>query len=339
MIFQLADGLLFFLGSPSRHFYKRRIPLSCRQTPTCRHFRTTSSLHLNRIIFSEEERQFGASDGGKSSISLRLDDERAKHITNVLNLEESDTIKVGVVGEGLYDSAKIVSITPQELTISLNERRSTEKENPPPPVSLILACPRPRRLSSLLPIISMLGCDKILITGGDKVPKDYFGAKLFWDPPTLTNLLVAGLSQNGNDFRLPKLALHKRSISDFDVRKLDLFFPTSEYIRVVAHPALPSDLNTDKTKRNVDVGGNHHETAPATLSSATLSSILLSKSECSKKKKVVVAVGPEGGYTNREIAFLTENLGFALVDLGPRVLRTDVAVISLMSIVNELIRD
>ena len=44
----------------------------------------------------------------------------------------------------------------------------------------------------------------------------------------------------------------------------------------------------------------------------------------------VLAVGPEGGWTDEEVARLEEK-GFVRMSLGPRILRTDTALIALLS--------
>ena len=44
----------------------------------------------------------------------------------------------------------------------------------------------------------------------------------------------------------------------------------------------------------------------------------------------VVALGPEGGWTDDEVALL-EAHGFARLSLGPRILRTDTAAIAVLA--------
>jgi RsmE family RNA methyltransferase len=46
---------------------------------------------------------------------------------------------------------------------------------------------------------------------------------------------------------------------------------------------------------------------------------------------VLIAVGPEGGWNNFELALLQAH-GFLLVSLGPRTLRVDTACTALLSI-------
>ena len=47
---------------------------------------------------------------------------------------------------------------------------------------------------------------------------------------------------------------------------------------------------------------------------------------------MVLAVGPEGGFTPEEVA-LAASAGWNLVDLGPRVLRVETAAVMLVALV------
>ena len=54
------------------------------------------------------------------------------------------------------------------------------------------------------------------------------------------------------------------------------------------------------------------------------------RQECRFPEAPVLAVGPEGGWTDEEVERL-EAKGFARMSLGPRILRTDTALIALIS--------
>ena len=51
--------------------------------------------------------------------------------------------------------------------------------------------------------------------------------------------------------------------------------------------------------------------------------------------RVLLAIGPERGWAEPEELDLFEQHGFRTVTLGPRTLRTDVAVISLLAVAHE----
>ena len=103
-----------------------------------------------------------------------------------------------------------------------------------PSVSLLLALPRPLQLGRILPMVSQLGIDQLVLTNAKKVPKDYFGSHIFRKPEVLRNLLVEGLAQSG-DVRLPNVTVTKR-LKIFMEDELDTLFPPGEVARVIAHP-------------------------------------------------------------------------------------------------------
>ena len=49
---------------------------------------------------------------------------------------------------------------------------------------------------------------------------------------------------------------------------------------------------------------------------------------------VVIAIGPEGGYAEKEIAYATQHLSWCrTVSLGPRILRAETASLAALSII------
>jgi len=52
----------------------------------------------------------------------------------------------------------------------------------------------------------------------------------------------------------------------------------------------------------------------------------------------LLAVGPEGGWTDYEIALLQQH-GFATIALGRRTLRADTACVALLALVHEALQD
>ena len=51
---------------------------------------------------------------------------------------------------------------------------------------------------------------------------------------------------------------------------------------------------------------------------------------CAPGKSILLAVGPEGGWTEQEVALLEEH-DFARYSLGPRILRTDTALVAVIA--------
>ena len=159
-----------------------------------------------------------------------------------------------------------------------------------PWVDLILAPPRPRVMKRLLPQLAAMGVGRIFLVGAKKVEKDFWGATLL-KPENFRPLLIDGLMQAGTSI-LPTLET-RRNFRKFVKEELDTLFPSST--RIIAHPY-------DGTQ---------------TLKHSNTQTLLL-------------AVGPEGGWTDEEVALLEEH-GFSCYSLGSRILRTDTATIALLA--------
>jgi len=163
-----------------------------------------------------------------------------------------------------------------------------------PWLDLILAPPRPRAMKRLLPQLASLGVRRIVLVGAEKVEKAFWGAQLLKEE-NYRPLLIDGLQQAGTT-SVPTIETFK-SFKHFVERKLDAHFEGQD-VRIVAHPAATS--------------------AAAPVLAATSAAA------------PVLAVGPEGGWTDTEVGLLEEK-GFARMSLGPRILRTDTALIALTS--------
>jgi RsmE family RNA methyltransferase len=183
--------------------------------------------------------------------------------------------------------------------------------DPNPSVSLILALPRPLQLERILPMISQMGVDHLVLCSAQKVPKDYFGSHLFRRPNALRSRLIEGLCQAG-DVRLPKITVVKQ-LKKFIEDDLETLFPSSEVARVIAHPLRKDEAAT--RMRNVSFPGGL------------------------AKRRIVLAVGPEGGWSEPYELDLFKQHSFQQITLGSRVLRSDVAVVSLLSLARDLCAD
>lgn len=160
----------------------------------------------------------------------------------------------------------------------------------PPAFDLILAAPRPKVLKRLWAQLAALGAGRIVITNAFKVEKCYFESQ-WLDPAGYRPLLVEGLTQAAVSTVLPEILIRPR-FKPFLEDELDALFPTDA--RYLAHPAAASSAGTRPSGRPV------------------------------------IAVGPEGGWTDYELSRFEEK-HFIRLSLGPRILRTDTACLVLIS--------
>ena len=170
-------------------------------------------------------------------------------------------------------------------------RLTHDSEPLAPWVDLILAPPRPRIMKRLLPQLAALGVGRIVLVGAKKVEKDFWGATLLKEE-IYRPLLADGLMQAGTTAMPTVTAV--RNFRKWLHEDLDREFSSKR--RIVAHPY--------GAEAQPDLG------SPA--------------------DRLLLAVGPEGGWTDEEVALLEER-GFARYSLGPRILRTDTAVVALLA--------
>ena len=166
-----------------------------------------------------------------------------------------------------------------------------------PRVDLLLALPRPKVLRRLWAQLSAIGVGQVILTNAEKVERDYFDSRIM-DEEGFRPLLIEGLQQ-ARDTRLPKVSIHKR-LTVLVEDDLDRLFPEGR--RLVAHPGSAESFRS-------------------LLSSAA-------------SERVLLAIGPEGGWNDFELALL-ERHRFVRVSLGSRTLATTTACIAALALVHD----
>ena len=166
-----------------------------------------------------------------------------------------------------------------------------------PRVDLLLAMPRPKVMNRLWPVLAALGVGRVIISNAWKTERNYFDTHVL-EPAHIREGLIEGLQQ-ARDTRLPQVSVHKQ-FKKLVEEKLDGFGPYAA--RLAAHP-----------------GANPFPTSKLAALSAG--------------SRVLLAVGPEGGWTPFELELLAAN-GFDPVSWGPRILRTDTACAVLLGLVH-----
>jgi 16S rRNA (uracil1498-N3)-methyltransferase len=172
---------------------------------------------------------------------------------------------------------------------------------PRPRVDLLLALPRPKVLRRLWAQLAALGVGHIMLTNAERVERNYFDTHVLTEA-CYRPLLIEGLQQ-ARDTRLPRVSIHRqfRVLVEDDLPEL---FP--EGYRLVAHPGCG----------NADTG----------------------LSRVGSTERVLLGVGPEGGWNDFELKLLAAH-GFQSFDMGGRTLRTDTACIALVALVHSALRE
>lgn len=257
---------------------------------------------MNLVLF--EPAELGLADEPKdgdrfapvTAYDLEVEDRRAAHLATVLRVQPGARVRVGVLGGGL-GFAEVLTVGDHRLAL-----RVTIDRPPVPrlPVHLILAVPRPKVLARAVAIAASFGVERIDLTNSWRVDKSYLGSPAL-EPPALERAARDGAEQ-GVTSRLPALRVHRRFMAMID--ELAAAPPIASRVAVVAHPA---------SARPLEAAVEPGERRPVTL-----------------------AIGPEGGFIEREVETF-ERLGFARASLGAAVLRVEAAVAALLGQV-ELLR-
>jgi 16S rRNA (uracil1498-N3)-methyltransferase len=233
--------------------------------------------------------------------TVRLSAAQAAHVLDVLKAGPGDSVRVGVI-DGAMGLGTVASVIDRCVELRCAFGAAVPER---PRVDLLLALPRPKVMRRLWAQLAALGVGQVLLTNAGKVERDYFGSHLLHEG-TYRPLLIEGLQQ-ARDTRLPTVSVHRRFrvlVED----DLDRLCPGAR--RIAAHP-----------------GGQR--TGDASIAAA-LAGI-------GHGDRVLVAIGPEGGWSDFELTLL-ETHGFARVGLGPRTLSTTTACIAILAIVHEALR-
>lgn len=229
---------------------------------------------------------------------LTVTDHRASHIIKVLRGGVGDTVRVGVLN-GPRGTATIEAIqTKQPRSVSLKVEL-TEPVASMPRIDLILALARPIMMRRILSQATALGVGRFFLIHANRVEKSFWEASLL-EQEGYSEHLRQGLEQ-AVDTRLPEVSFFKRFkpfIEDY------LPTVTGGYThRLIAHPT-----GTHTLRQGLE----------------------------GERGRVLLAIGPEGGWVDYEIERFVE-AGFVSCTIGSRILKVDTAVVALHSRISQII--
>ncbi len=231
---------------------------------------------------------------------IRLSDHRAEHIVKVLRSGPGDIVRFGIINGG-RGKAKILDLKRKfpfsvELQVEISEDMDRAS-----PIDLVLALPRPIMLKRVLSQVSAMGVGTIHLIQANRVEKSFWKSSIVSGEEFLPYLLH-GLEQ-AVATRVPKVIVH-RHFRPF----IEDFFPNirEQYgSLLLAHPDGGSSLQEEFSEKITP-------------------------------ERVLLAIGPEGGWVDFEVEKFLEQ-GFAPCSIGKRILKVDTAVIALHSRISLLL--
>lgn len=186
---------------------------------------------------------------------------------------------------GMLGEAEVLRVSESELVL----RPSLDRAPPPRPgIDLLLAMPRPKALRKIIPAVAALGADRVVLVNAARVEKSFFGASVL-GPAPIEALVADGLSQ-ACDTRPPEVLVRDRLRPFVEDELPSLSGPAPQ--RLVAHPHAGIPVGAVPPRQG---------------------------------RRLVLAVGPEGGWVPFELELLAQ-AGFTAFTLGRRILRVEVAV-------------
>jgi RsmE family RNA methyltransferase len=231
-------------------------------------------------------------------IDLPTSDPRAKHILEVLRRKPGEPFDVGVIN-GSRGKATVVSADETFLRLAFDLR---ETPCPPFPVSLLVGLSRPQAMRRVLRDCTSLGVSRFAFFSSDRGEAGYAESSL-WKSGEFRRHLIDG-AQQAFSTRLPRVEIFPSLEACIPERAGGIAVALDNYESRLSLGALVRRSRMAQSRSNMK----------AAASQTTL------------------IVGSERGWSAEERGTLGAR-GIPLVHLGKRVLRTEVACISAISIV------
>ena len=230
---------------------------------------------------------------------LNINDTRANHILQILHKKTGDFFDAGIIN-GQAGTAKIISVTDKELSFEFTPETDGK---PLYPLTMIIGFPRPIQLKRLLRDIASLGVNEVHLCGTELGEKSYLKSTLS-EPENAFEMLKDG-SVQAKSTHVPNLFIHQSLAA------------------CLAH------INQNKTTNSVLVGLDNVQPVCPLMKHPDFQK---KATEQIKSQGVIAAIGSERGWTDNERELLKKN-GFTLCSMGTRVLRTETACTTAVSLI------
>ena len=234
-----------------------------------------------------------------------LADARSTHIARVLSAVPGQQVRIGLA-DGPFGVGTVTSVEGDSVSLQCAFETAAPAR---PRVDLLLALPRPKVMRRLWSQLAALGVGRIILTNAARVERHYFDTHVL-EPSTYLPLLREGLQQ-ARDTLIPRVEIHRR-LKVLVEDHLGALFPAGA--RLLAEPGRGQPLRE------------------------VLRPSLQFRATGVEPDRVLLAMGPEGGWTAFELDLLAAH-GFTAVSLGTRTLRSDTAAIALLTLAHDALRN
>ncbi len=264
----------------------------------------------------ERMRRFYASELTRKTTSIELSGVEFRHIKKALRLKEGAEVEL-FNGLGLTCSGKIASIGKSSATVGITGFSEPDRNESPVGIVLLQGLGKGAKPEFIIQKATELGVVEVCFYTGERSVPDVTAKRAQAKLVRWSRVAIEAAKQCKRS-QVPRVSLFNGLLeamesvgSSGDFACCLLFAPGCE-------PVVPYK-NTNKTKELESVAGH----------SDSLKKVLTGLKDC---KRVTVLIGPEGGFDTFEVE-AAERAGFVSVGLGGRVLRTETAAVTALSIV------
>ena len=256
---------------------------------------------------------------GEITTPLPRTDPRARHLLDVLRRREGDSFDAGLVN-GPHGRGTLAALSPAALTLTFQ----WGPEPPPPdPLTLLLGLPRPQTARDILRDATTLGVAALHFVVTEKSDPGYAHSTL-WSSGEWRRHLLAGAAQ-AFATRIPEVTWGRpleQLLAEFAPGPAGGPDPAAHAAGHQKNVALRVSAGSSDVSGPTPIRlalDNYEATAP------------LGQCHLIRDTAVVLAFGPERGWGPADRALLSAH-GFTLAHLGPRVLRTETAVVAALAV-------
>ncbi len=218
---------------------------------------------------------------------VTLHGRRAEHILRVLRSTVGSTLRAGII-DGARGAMVVQAMTADSVTVQFALGQGDSSATAFRDLTVVLAVPRPKALSRVVESLATFGVRRVVLCNSWRVDKAYLASPRM-AVSALREDCVLGAEQGGHT-HLPEVVVYPRFMQMLDAEFADASVALGQ--RLVAHPGAAVDA----------------------LGFATGS-----------VRPQVVAIGPEGGWIDRELTTFAAR-GFAPLWLSSSILRVETAV-------------
>ena len=251
--------------------------------------------------------------------SIRLTGEQAHHLTNVCRIGRGDRVFL-FDGSGAQWEAVVERDGKREVVLSVVARQFVDRELP---FRLTLACapPKGERLRWLVEKATELGVTRFLPLQTERTSVHVRGVK----PEKMRRWVIEASKQCGRNVLM--------ELSDPMPWPKLVDWVSPALLRILAHPAQEAVGCTNLSFGRSDAPTESNASSRPELRfvhSTPVFEPTQSELQQGLDNGVVIAIGPEGGFTDAEVGLARQH-GWGFADLGSRTLRVETAALTMVA--------